>query len=1511
MKSAIRASSRRRNRVALAAAFPLFAALSPAAAQTTTTFNFTNDIDLGAQVEGNNDWSWDFFLGVEKAGGVDIGGIVGKPNATIIPEIRDPFFGNVIIPKVTGDTRTGIRVNGDVGVRTGLELFADFEAGGLNSGALFDFNPTLSRPDVFAANEFISLTGATNINTNTSFTDQDVDLPAFSAGMDFVFDLDIDTNIEYGLFPFVGYNKVDFSPDPVNVRLPLFEAGINLDPDPEPGFSVPGFPTFNLPDFGIDILPGPEVSDTDVIFEKQISLEPKQKKDANGNPIGDPPPSGFNIDIGEVELVRPVRGADLQIETQINEDSVGYTVDANILRLGLDLDGIASAAAFGTSFTNFETGIDGVGSIEFDLIDIKYGPELGYKQDHTITPELEAVLTFSEDVLIDFDGTLVVTDTLTGDWTDLPDIALLGDTPVDVTVDFTEYEAFVKQNGYVTIGDYMELKALELTLQQELGIPFLPEELTLGPVIHERFSILGDLLGEIEIPVFENEKSLGTFSLAGNSLTNANFTLTPTPSPRLLLSNPGQTPDLLSTWKSIDDGSTPGTLANTTLVIGSMDLDPGTNQMIVSPEVYVDPGHTAGGTGPTVDVAALDILDGSAIIQTGARRYDLDRISNRGSYVSNGYTEFNAGTASLSIRGNGGDIIFNGGSKLVAGLMIHGENHTLVFRENNPTNAVAGTSNIHQFQISQTLNNDGVIIADNSRLDINLNAGAELVSSGPNAAIIARNGADVTIDALELKGNGRYEATGAGTSMTFDNIALPNPVAPGNPDRVFTETGDTGPQLLADQGASLTLLGKTNVFGNARFAATQGGNVAFTGILKQVSGNIVEAPKIVLETDATGTIELNGLEMPQFTSEEQANAYEGGFDIVNRGLLDIQSGENFLIVDPPNSSGPFGGGGDPFPVAKPVDLLNEGTVRVHTGARFGFDVDITNYVAGGASLDQGTWELLGTPGAFSNLTADDQINGSTAASLLIFVDKVSNDETYLGTVDFDDDPNYSLDDFDTQLKFNQATVTLSGQAYFPYFNTVEENFGTINLREGIVFRTATDFINRGQVNVESNARLDVAGNYTVGPGGVSNHTANGLAVDGTVEVLGGTLNLGDSGDSIPALAGFYEVREVWAGFDEQGDDVFIPVTFNLGNDDLQSIAGGAVVVEGENVNFAALDGLQQIDAGATLEVLGGFELRLDQNLTVEGTLKLDDAAKLYLDTATDGSGGELFSTGDLIVGSESFIEIAGGLTVTAGTIQLDGVINAPLIDISENVVVTGSGRLTGSLNNAGRFSPGSSPGAFETFDLFAQLSTGTLALEITSAEEGETHDQLILNDGGVLDGTLELIFDDVRPMDGQSWVLIDNRAFLFGDFASLQVSGLDAALAEDGVTKVDASDELLGSRGGLNLYLTRFGGDGDDLAVYATIGAFLSGDFNGDGTVEQGDLNLVLGNWGSDTAGNIPAGWLNDLPLGTIDQAELNAVLNNWGSSVAPDFAGFDVPEPATAVVLGAFAVAGLRRRAA
>ncbi len=91
----------------------------------------------------------------------------------------------------------------------------------------------------------------------------------------------------------------------------------------------------------------------------------------------------------------------------------------------------------------------------------------------------------------------------------------------------------------------------------------------------------------------------------------------------------------------------------------------------------------------------------------------------------------------------------------------------------------------------------------------------------------------------------------------------------------------------------------------------------------------------------------------------------------------------------------------------------------------------------------------------------------------------------------------------------------------------------------------------------------------------------------------------------------------------------------------------------------------------------------------------------------------------------------------------------------------------------------------------------------------------------------------------------------------------------------------------------------------------LLNDFDGSGLVEQGDLDLVLQNWGLDTQANpIPARWFNDLPDGLIDQAELDKVLLGWGDMAAPGFEDATyVPGPAVGVGAVVLIVSITRRR--
>ncbi|MEM7577191.1 MAG: hypothetical protein AAF328_06915 [Planctomycetota bacterium] len=84
-------------------------------------------------------------------------------------------------------------------------------------------------------------------------------------------------------------------------------------------------------------------------------------------------------------------------------------------------------------------------------------------------------------------------------------------------------------------------------------------------------------------------------------------------------------------------------------------------------------------------------------------------------------------------------------------------------------------------------------------------------------------------------------------------------------------------------------------------------------------------------------------------------------------------------------------------------------------------------------------------------------------------------------------------------------------------------------------------------------------------------------------------------------------------------------------------------------------------------------------------------------------------------------------------------------------------------------------------------------------------------------------------------------------------------------------------------------------------------DYDGSGQVDQGDLNLVLNNWGGPRLG---WGEDEDFETATVDQEELNCVLNHWGRTAAgPGLEAGSVPEPSAALALLLTAGAAQRRR--
>jgi hypothetical protein len=304
-------------------------------ARTTVNFSSTSQVDLGTNLPKLAYLDpWSYTLGTDWDENFTIGGIIGAPNTTVIPEIK--ILGATIIPEIKADTRTGARMGGRVWGDVGLEFSADFTPSGLEPGVGFDFAPTLTygAPE---AGSFMKLSTTTGVMNNPAFTEAALELPAVDAQVDFFFNLDLTSSIDYGLFPFVPYNSVPFSPGGIHLdqrndadkSLVRFQA--SLDPDDNNGSPLP--PTLTFLD-GVEVLGVPLetrvglLDNGQFLANKQISFEIKDKKN---------PAIKRRIDVGEVQVLNPFgTGGDLlggsndrnlQVGTSVVDDTIGYTAE--------------------------------------------------------------------------------------------------------------------------------------------------------------------------------------------------------------------------------------------------------------------------------------------------------------------------------------------------------------------------------------------------------------------------------------------------------------------------------------------------------------------------------------------------------------------------------------------------------------------------------------------------------------------------------------------------------------------------------------------------------------------------------------------------------------------------------------------------------------------------------------------------------------------------------------------------------------------------------------------------------------------------------------------------------------------------------------------------------------------------------------------------------------------------------------------------------------------------------
>ncbi|MEM1026539.1 MAG: hypothetical protein AAGJ38_00475 [Planctomycetota bacterium] len=396
------------------------------------------------------------------------------------------------------------------------------------------------------------------------------------------------------------------------------------------------------------------------------------------------------------------------------------------------------------------------------------------------------------------------------------------------------------------------------------------------------------------------------------------------------------------------------------------------------------------------------------------------------------------------------------------------------------------------------------------------------------------------------------------------------------------------------------------------------------------------------------------------------------------------------------------------------------------------------------------------------------------------------------------------------------------------------------------------FVERGDVLIEADGSMDT-GLATIGRDGPSSVTIDGERARWDAR---NTTLLGFVGDATVAVlnGGTVVADRVFAASSAGGAG-----RINLGSSDPKQKSRW---IQSDRLDLGG-DGSGPSGAGV-FNVLANAEATIDAQLTIrpQGQLVLRSGGHLAVQRIDHGFGGQL----DLAGGALFVHEFIGDFENTGATLS-------PFL---------------GDPDDADR-----DAGMTTVIGDFRQHANATLEIDIVdhSLGCGIGYDHVSVQNTAQIGGTLDVwLRDEFVPNPNETYDIL-NAGTLTGQFAN--------AAPGSRLTTADGQGSFLISYGPTSAFDPTIVFLSDFRAI-----AGLAGDFNNSGLVEQGDLNLVLNNWGS-PRGN----WSNANGFATplVDQEELNAVLNNWGNNAAPSFEGFNIPEPASAFMLGFFAL--MRRR--
>jgi len=646
--------------------------------------------------------------------------------------------------------------------------------------------------------------------------------------------------------------------------------------------------------------------------------------------------------------------------------------------------------------------------------------------------------------------------------------------------------------------------------------------------------------------------------------------------------------------------------------------------------------------------------------------------------------------------------------------------------------------------------------------------------------------------------------------------------------REFGQTGSGTGQFRSPEGITTTLSGEVLVTDGLRnrvlrfdaagaflgeFGQSGSGVGQFkfpTGIVEMPTGELLVTDATrerVLRFDAAGTFlgefGQSGSGTGEFSVPFSVAATPSGEVLVaDRGrdrVLRFDAGGTFL-----GEFGQSGSGVGQFTNPRGVAALPTGEILVADESRF----RVMRFGAGGTFLDEfgQSGSGAGQFGSLFGIAATPSGEVLVADAVRDRVLRFDAGGTFLGEFG---QSGSGVGQFDTPIgvataETGMTSVTDAGRdRVLQFFDVRDFVAGTLDFSaDGLMGRDDAE-VGAGRILgqdlvLENGMGLDVAGELTIFNGG-------------TLERDGGTLEV----ENLTLDGG----RFLWSGDQEVGDELNIGGGSSLAVDDSRRLqVGGDVTIDSISNPFGVTE-------NGTLSVLGtSFETPGD--VTVFGELRLLGAnAAVRAETISVEPGGLLAGRG--AIETRELLDIAGVLAMTAGPTDVFGD-----VDITGTVAVGGNGTLTffddvnhdgtrfelasgstavffGELTGSGDFQgsgsveifgdlrPGASPGIMEFGgDLMLGASSST-SIELFGTD---LIDRLFVLGDASLGGTL-----DVRALDG--FTLSPGDSFLF-----LSIDGL-----RTGTFLNAAEGDVVLSHGGVDLQLTYFGGDGNDLVLFAAI----------------------------------------------------------------------------------------------